>query len=392
MFKILNGCLEVCTSIGVTSSDAEKERLKKVSLTLVPMIIGPAAFLWGLIYFYLGHYLSGAIPFLYSIISLFNLWHLNKTKNIFLLQKTQMILVLILPFLLMWSLGGFAHGSFVMLWAFFAPIAAITYEDKVKALRWFHAFMVLVLISVGIDQMLIANHTTPMPQITVELFFLLNISVGLSGIYFLIGHFIDEKDKNANYRLQQEHEKLLKTAEKLEVANSKLKHRAHYDELTNLPNRYRLQEDLVKMMGYATRHKHSLALLFIDLDGFKAVNDNYGHATGDEILKVVANRIKALLRQEDTVARIGGDEFAVCIGNLDNLDYVEIVAKRIIAEISQEYECLKNSSLGASIGISLFPQHARDIDSLLNYADKAMYQVKQSTKNNFLIYDEKIKN
>lgn len=182
-----------------------------------------------------------------------------------------MILVLFLPFFLMWSLGGFALGSFVMIWAFFAPIAALTYETRKRALRWFHAFMTLVVVSVIIDQALMANHTTFMPQIAIELFFLLNISVGLSGVYFLIQYFISQKDRYASNRLQIEHEKLILKTDELKVANEKLKHRADYDELTGLPNRYRLQEDLIKMIGHAKRHKDIFALLFIDLDGFKKV-------------------------------------------------------------------------------------------------------------------------
>lgn len=380
--------LNICINIGVKPSDTESQRLKKASLTLVPLIIGPAAFVLGILYIYMDHYISASIPLSYSLISLYNLWNLNKTKDIVSLQKAQMILVLILPFLLMWSLGGFALGSFVMIWAFYTPIAALTYNDSKKALPWFHAFMILVVISVAIDQILIENYTKLMPQIAVELFFLLNISVGLSGIYFLIKYFINEKEKNANNKLNIEHEKLLKASKELEIANKKLKYRAHHDELTGLPNRYLLREELIKMTAYARRHKHSVALLFIDLDGFKSVNDNYGHSKGDEVLKTVASRMISLVRQEDIISRIGGDEFAVAIGSLDDLVYVEKVTKRIIDEINRAYEGLPSSSVGASIGISIFPDQTTNIDSLLNYADKAMYSVKKSSKNDFMIYSE----
>jgi len=392
MIDLAKRCIDFCINIGVSPKDSERVRLKKATLTLVPLIIGPAAFIWGLIYIYLDHYLPASIPISYSFISAVNLWQLYKTKDTKQLQKIQMILVLFLPFFLMWSLGGFALGSFVMIWAFFAPIAALTYETKKRALRWFHAFMALVVVSVIIDQALIANHTTMMPQVAIELFFLLNISVGLSGVYFLIQYFISQKDRYASNRLQIEHEKLILKTDELKVANEKLKHRADYDELTGLPNRYRLQEDLIKMMGHAKRHEEILALLFIDLDGFKNVNDSYGHAMGDEVLVSVAKRIKLLLRQEDTVARIGGDEFAVGIGDLNDLIYVENVAQRIIIEISKEYEGLPPSIIGASIGVSLFPKHAKDIDSLLSCADKAMYEVKHTSKNDFMIYSEKIEN
>ena len=102
----------------VLTTDSKALKLKKSSLMMVLLIIVPAALVWGILYIFLGQYLSALIPLSYSVISLFNLWHLYKTKNIILLQQIQMILLLFLPFFLMWSLGGFASGSFVMLWAF----------------------------------------------------------------------------------------------------------------------------------------------------------------------------------------------------------------------------------------------------------------------------------
>ena len=380
--SFIDNCKTLCLSIGSSPSDSEELKLKKSSLLLVPFIIGPAAFIWGLLYIYLDHYLSAAIPLSYTIISMFNVWHLHKTKNIEPLQKIQMLLVLLLPFFLMWSLGGYALGSFVFIWAFFAPIAALTYEDSKHALNWFYSFIGLVVISTLIDQYLLESHTTFMPQIAVELFFLLNISAGLSGIYFLIRFFINEKDKNALELLQQEHEELKK-------ANNKLDYFAHHDTLTDLPNRYYLRENLQKILSYAKRHSKTVALFFVDLDGFKKINDNYGHAIGDKVLQDVAARIKSLLREEDIVARIGGDEFALVLSDITDLSFIEDISTRIIDEINRDYPYVSSPSpIGASIGISLYPYDAQEIDTLINYADEAMYKIKLSSKNAYLFYSE----
>lgn len=384
MIGLVKNFFIACTRIGASAEDDEDLRLKKSSLVLVPVIIGIAAFFWGLLYIALGHLISGAIPLSYSLISVCNLMSFHNSKDIAPLQRTQLILVLLLPFFLMWSLGGFALGSFVFIWAFFAPIAALIYRGEKHAAHWFHAFLALVVLSTLIDQALIDQHNNPMPQLAIELFFLLNICAGLSGLYFLIRYFINEKDKDANKRLKIEHMALLQRTEELKEANYKLEHLADHDALTGLPNRYHLQKHLSQMIARAKRNHFSIALLFIDLDGFKSINDSYGHAIGDEVLKCVGERIASLLRQEDTVARIGGDEFAIAIeSNPDNV-YIEQVAQRIIDNLSQDYPCVSSSSkMGASIGISLYPQDSRDIDQLFNLADAAMYKAKTSGKNNF---------
>lgn len=374
-------------AIGIVNTDKEELKLQKTSLIMIPLLIGPAAFLWGLIYIYYQHYISASIPLFYATVSVLNLCHMSRTKNIALLQKTQMLLVLVLPFFLMWSLGGFALGSFVFIWAFYAPIASLIYEEGTKSLYWFYAFLGLICLSIFLDPMLKMNYTSHMPKGAVTLFYFLNISAGLAGIYFLIRYFIGQKDKNANDTLQREHDNLLDTTKKLKEANDKLNHLANYDYLTNLPNRYLFRKSLNKMISLAKRQNHSVAILYLDLDGFKVINDSYGHAIGDEVLKTVAKRVKVLLREEDIVARIGGDEFAVAIGNLTDKAFVEQISQRILHEVSQSYKKVASvDTISGSIGVSFFPQDASDIDTLINNADKTMYSVKASGKNAYKIY------
>lgn len=385
---MFSNILHYFLSIGESTTDTEELKLKKKSLVLVPIIIGPAAFIWGIIYIYLNHYISASIPLFYSIISILNLMHLQKTKNIIVLQKVQMILVLILPFLLMWSLGGFAKGSFVFIWSFYAPIASLTYEKKQHSLYWFYSFASLVLLSVFLDGTLMKHHLGCMNQNAIGLFYFLNITAGLSGIYFLVQYFIGEKDKNAHKLLEEEHKALKSTTLELQKVNKELNHLACHDNLTGLANRYLLRTNLSKMIALAARQEHVLALLFLDLDGFKNINDRYGHAIGDEVLKTVANRIKPLLRKEDTMARIGGDEFAIAIGNITDINLVNQISQRILDEVVKKYECIPgDNSLGISIGIAFFPRDASDIDGLINKADEAMYGVKVEGKHAFKTYN-----
>ncbi len=392
MKKNIRTFFDYLLNMGSSDDDSEFVRLKKSSLILVPLIIGTAAFVWGIIYVAFEQYLSASIPLSYTVISLFNLWYFQQSKNIVPLQNSQMILVLLLPFFLMWSLGGYALGSFVMIWAFFAPIAALTYERIEKALYWFYAFLALVIFSTIIDPFLQQHHMNNMPQLVIEIFYLLNISAGLSGLFFLIKYFIDEKEKNANERLQKEHEALLQSTQELKEVNLKLKHLAAHDVLTNLPNRYHLKKSLSQMIACAKRYQHSIALLFIDLDGFKKVNDNFGHAKGDEILQAVAIRIKSLLREEDTIARIGGDEFAIGIGRITDTTYVENVAQRLIDDINHEYPGISSYSslIGASVGISFYPDDCDDVETLISHADAAMYHAKQIGPNKHQFFSDEI--
>ena len=199
-------------SLNINSLLSEKtpQELKRLSIIIVPMIIGPISFIWAMIYFSFGLYLSASIPLFYSFISLLNLWHYSKTKNVLVIKKTQMFLILFLPFLLTWSLGGFTQGSYVMVWAFFAPIGALIHNKKGKSEYWLYAFIVLVIISLILDPWLMQIHQKQISPLAQEIFFFLNISTAMTGLYLLLKYFIYEKDLNTNYKLKAKHKELLK--------------------------------------------------------------------------------------------------------------------------------------------------------------------------------------
>jgi len=170
-------------------------------------------------------------------------------------------------------------------------------------------------------------------------------------------------------------------------AESELRLLANYDHLTGLPNRTLLLERIKHAIGFSMRQEKPIALFFIDLDRFKQVNDSLGHDHGDSLLQEIAKRLVFALRLDDTVARIGGDEFVVLLESFDDNNQLGRIAEKIIETISKPVD-LNNTlvSVGASIGIALFPNDSNDSGEFLRHADVAMYHAKQAGKNNFKFY------
>jgi diguanylate cyclase (GGDEF)-like protein/PAS domain S-box-containing protein len=167
----------------------------------------------------------------------------------------------------------------------------------------------------------------------------------------------------------------------------KLENLAHYDALTGLPNRMLLQDRLEQVIAFSERQGQHFALLFIDLDGFKPVNDNFGHAFGDELLKQVSQRLNKALRGMDTVARLGGDEFVVILTDIRSGESAVLVAESIVADLSAPYEIAGESVvISASIGVSIYPKDEMLPKDLLRAADEAMYQAKREGKQRVVVY------
>lgn len=173
-------------------------------------------------------------------------------------------------------------------------------------------------------------------------------------------------------------------------------HLAHYDSLTGLPNRLFLKELLTQMMTRIEHHSKCGALLFIDLDHFKVVNDTQGHGIGDLVLMETSQRIRDIIRQTDIVARLGGDEFVVAIEMDDDnksiiIDKIGITAKKILEEVQKPYFVQGlEFSMSASIGIILFNDHKHTIDELMKFADGAMYNAKENGRNRHHFFDPKL--
>jgi diguanylate cyclase (GGDEF)-like protein len=165
---------------------------------------------------------------------------------------------------------------------------------------------------------------------------------------------------------------------KLHEERSKFEHRASHDALTSIPNRFEFFRRLNTGINECANRQQKLAVVYIDLDGFKPVNDQYGHHAGDELLKVISHRLKTILRSLDTVARIGGDEFALILPGIHVPADIDLVMSKVLATIREpitidEHEVV----VCGSAGISVFPDHSKITDTLCKQADKAMYKAKE---------------
>lgn len=178
----------------------------------------------------------------------------------------------------------------------------------------------------------------------------------------------------------------------LKISEERLDFLAHHDPLTQLPNRLMMNTQLDRAIHFAMRNQQKLALLVLDLDRFKNVNDSFGHAMGDELLQQVAQRLTSRLRGEDTLTRLGGDEFTVLLENIGQAENAGKVADDLIAALSEPWwlSCGIEVSIGASVGISIFPEHGQNAADLFQHADAALYQAKENGRGHYKHFSEEM--
>ena len=180
-----------------------------------------------------------------------------------------------------------------------------------------------------------------------------------------------------------------KLAAQLQIAKDKMDHLAHHDVLTDLPNRMLLQDRLGQATELARRQGRKLAVMFMDLDRFKHINDSLGHAIGDQLLQSVAQRLVACVRHSDTVSRQGGDEFVLLLSYIEHVEDAVHSAQKILAAIALPHRIgQQDLHISASIGISLFPDDGQDAETLIKSADTAMYSAKESGRNNYKFFEQ----
>ncbi len=197
-----------------------------------------------------------------------------------------------------------------------------------------------------------------------------------------ISPIFDETGRISNYVAVKED-----ISEKKQLQD-RLEQMAQFDMLTGLPNRRMFLDRLAQSVAVAKRSEQRFGLIYVDLDGFKRINDNYGHDAGDRVLKTVAARLAACLRISDTAGRIGGDEFTIILGALSHYNDAGQVAEKILAALRRPITLPggHRETIGSSVGISVFPEDAQDGDGLLATADDAMYSVKHNGKNGYCFY------
>jgi len=174
-------------------------------------------------------------------------------------------------------------------------------------------------------------------------------------------------------------------------AEAQIQFLAYFDSLTKLPNRILTQDRLSQAIAAAKRHGEMIGILYLDLDGFKVVNDCLGHSLGDELLQKIAQRLKTCARQDDTVARLGGDEFLIALSGIESYSDAAIVAERVARELSPVFEVQGHQlNVTCSIGISIFPDHGEDVETLIKNADAAMYSSKNQGRNTYRFFSEEM--
>ncbi|MCU7938000.1 MAG: GGDEF domain-containing protein [gamma proteobacterium symbiont of Bathyaustriella thionipta] len=179
--------------------------------------------------------------------------------------------------------------------------------------------------------------------------------------------------------------------EQLEQQKDRLNHQAHHDALTGLPNRVLFVDRVYQAIKVSKRDKSKIAILFIDLDRFKEINDTLGHSVGDKVLIEIAGRLKNNIRHVDTVARLGGDEFTLILPNLNHASSVMEIAQKLVDTLAKKIISGENELyVTASIGISLYPDDGDNTEVLLRNADSAMYQAKNEGRNNYQFYTQQL--
>ena len=175
------------------------------------------------------------------------------------------------------------------------------------------------------------------------------------------------------------------------VAEERIQFLAYYDALTGLPNRTLLQDRLAKALAGASRRNDKVALLFLDLDGFKIINDSLGHSVGDLLLKQIADRLKRFSRDQDTVARLGGDEFLIVLSDVKDIPDAAVAAERLMDAMTGGFVVQGHPlSVSCSLGISIFPEHGVDGETLIKNADAAMYSAKDNGRNNIQLFTDQM--
>lgn len=345
---------------GVAAGDSDDLRLKKTVMTLVSSSIAFLAIFWGVLYLYAGYPLSGAIPLAYSAISLLSTLSFFRAKRFAVFCFSQQLLILLLPFLLMWSLGGFAKGSVVMIWAFFAPLAALFFIDLKAAARWMAAFLALLVLSAAIDP-LVSAHTRPMPPGLNTLYFLMNLGCGFFLIGLMLYYFV--RDREIAYG-------------KLLESEAQIRELMLTDPLTGVANRRHLDDRLAMELARLARYSQPLAVILTDIDHFKHVNDTWGHAAGDALLEAFARTLEASIRSSDFLARYGGEEFVLLLPNTEVEEASALAERMRLATHGIRIPGIE-TVITASFGVTV-ARRGESMAEVLSRADEAMYLSKSN--------------
>jgi len=380
----MNQLIKKLAEKGALPSDDEDTKLKKAILILISLGIAILAIFWGALYALSGYPFSGAIPLSYAAISFSSIYIFVKTKKFEFFRFSQFFIIIILPFLLMWSLGGFANGSVVIVWAFFTPLAALFFADLQAAFRWLVFYIALTIISGFVDPYVV-EFVKPMPPLLNNIYFVMNMGAGFGLIYIVIQYFV--KDREASHKaatrakelaLQSKNE-LEKAYQQLQANELRIRELMLTDALTGVANRRNLDERLTIELERSKRYGNSISLIMTDIDHFKKFNDVYGHSIGDTVLKHFSKIIKDSIRSSDFVARFGGEEFLILLPETTIESAIHLAERIRHALESSKIEGIKDP-LTASFGVTGLQEQDTQT-SVFERVDKALYKSKENGRN-----------
>lgn len=369
---------------GTLPSDSDQERLRKALLTLIASGIAILAVFWGALYAVAGYPRSGAIPLTYAATSILTISFYLRTKKFEFFRFSQLALIVVLPFLLQTSLGGFANGSVVMVWAFFAPLAAMFFSDNRSAFGWLLAFLALTVLSAVLEVTILDNAPTMSKSLN-TIFFVLNMGFGFALIYVVLHYFVRDREQSHAVALKAREEAIASKSaleqayKRLQDNEVKIRELMLTDPLTGLPNRRHLDQRLEEEVKRVRRFGHSVCIVMTDLDYFKAVNDTFGHAVGDATLQMFSHILQDSVRTVDFVARYGGEEFVLLLPET-MMDGATQVAERIRQSTAEKVIPTTDRKLSASFGVTKVRGDETIYDAI-GRADKALYKSKEQGRN-----------
>lgn len=307
----------------------------------------------------LGKTLIAGFMFSMAMLAILNLLLLRKTHDA--TRAASFVLLITLIMFSVMLLDGMYQNT-ALIWFPTFPAIAFFFKGKCRGLAWVAAQLGTVIL-IMLTQYYGLLHS-PFSNSALGLLIASTSTVGI------MVYVYESMRAKAEASLQQ--------------AREELHHLAHTDMLTGLPNRTAFYNQLPMALSQAQRNDEMLAVLFIDLDNFKPVNDTYGHEAGDDLLQQAAMRLKQRLRSSDYISRFGGDEFVAILPGLQSKEEVDTVAADLVSALARPFAIKEhNCSIGVSIGIGLYPNCAASVDDLVQLADHAMYTAKLSGKNSY---------